>query len=402
MHADMMKNDFLDEAPFSTMNDPSNEYHFDRFRDAMSKVYAFDQYKADKPSRPRSDVAVVTSRNITRYRGDLFYGFGSTEKTWDGAFAWALSQEGIVFDLMDPIRYAPVEDHRVIYWGMAESSKAMIERVRKWLISAPSHVLICSGYQPTRRISGLFYNPWNFRQDFIEDPNGGKAWGLPVISALSSITEGTIDKAAGPFSTAFKVGDQIALPGGLYSASGGNVLLSVSGHPLVSAFTGPGGSKVIYLHYRAGERDTLALDRRIASVLSTYLGSVRVANSVDDIMVHSYSIPGGSSHVLWARKATESWQFIYDGNRNQRLQYANPGFNSSVTIPVQKSGDYILYESLTDTVTRVNADTTVRLQLNGALCAVYYVLPTTPAGVAQLDQLRSSPIHKLLSAHKDG
>lgn len=398
LHADVLKNDFLDEAPFETMSDPKNAHQFDRFRDAMSKVYAFDQYKADRPVRAKSRIALVTTRNINRYREDLFYGFGATDKTYDGCVANSLAREGFVFDLMDSIGYAPIEDYKMVFWGVSEAPPTSIDRVGKWLASDPGHVLVCHGYQPTRRNSGLYYMPWFQKQDFIEDADGGKLWGLPIISRQDGSVKGTIDLVGKPFAGAFKQGERIELPTELYVAKGGKVLLSVDGRPIVSEFIRPNGAKTIYLHYRAGEPESLAFDRRVAPALARYYGGGQtVADSVDDVIVHSYAAGVGSSHVLWARRANESFEFVYDGNRKQRLTYASPGFDATVRVPVPKPGDYILYEALSNTSTQVHAATSVPLTMKGITCAVYYVLPATPAGQAQIEKVKTNPVHDLLA-----
>ncbi|MHB0997725.1 MAG: hypothetical protein ACYC27_00650 [Armatimonadota bacterium] len=400
MSADVSKNDFLDEAPYDVMSDPKNTYYFDRFRDTMSKVYAFDQYKSDKPSRKATKIAVITSRNINRYRGDLFYGFGATDKTYDGCLADALAKEGMSFNLMDTIGYAPIEEQQVIFWGVPEAPETSVPRIKKWLDGNPSRALICHSYQPTRRISGLGYCPWITKQDFIENPLGGKDWGLPVISKKDDFTSGKIDTVKAPFIGVFKQGEQITLPGGLYIAKGGKVLLSVSGYPLVSEFKRPNGSKVIYLHYRAGEPDTSELDRRIASALASYYGARRLADSVDNIMVHSYTIKNGSAHVLWNRDVINKWEFIYDGNRKQRLTYSNPGIDAIVKILVPQKGEYVVYEVLSGVSSRVKVVGNVELSLKDKTCAVYYVLPVNAETDKRLAALKSAPIHKLLSADK--
>lgn len=400
MNADVMKNDFLDETPFNVVSNPANAGQFDRFRDTMSKVHAFDQFKKDKPVHPISPIAVVTPRNINRYRGDLFYGFGATDNTYDGSLGDALSKEGFVFDMMDTISYAPIEGHRVVFWGVPEAPIPSIERIRKWLASNPANVLVCSSYQPTRRISGLGYCPWITPQDFIENPLGGKPWGLPAISKDADFKGGTIDAVKAPFAQVFKVGESIALPDGIYTAKGGRVVLSVSGHPLVSEFKGPGGSKVIYLHYRAGEPQNLSLDRKIASAIASHYGGKQLADSVDNIIVHSYGMGADSVHVLWDRKSLNEWEFIYDGNRKQRLVYNNPAVDSLVRIPVAHKGVYVVYDIFNNTSTTVGAEKTVDLKLVGRTCAVYYVFESGKAADKKIAQLRKMPIHGLLAVEK--
>lgn len=425
MIADVIKNDFLDETPFDVVSNPTNVPQFDRFRDAMSKVHAFDQYKKDRPIPPPSPIAVVTPRNINRYRGDLFYGFGATTTSYDGCLADALAREGFKFDLMDTIGYAPIEGHQMVFWGVPEAPATSIERIRKWLSSSPSHVLVCHSYQPTRRATGLGYCPWISKQDFIENALGGKQWGLPAISKDDAFKGGNISLVKPPFADMFKQGESIQTPGGLYAAKGGKVLLSVSGRPLVSEFRRPGGSRVIYLHYRAGEPDTLALDRRISSALALYSSGERLADSVDSAIIHSYTIPNGSVNIVWDRKTLDAWEFIYDGNRKQRLAYSSPGVESVIRIPVPKKGSYTVYDVFNDSITRVDADRTVdlrsqgaarvsqrdalygyavqgsiELRLKGVSCAAYYVLSSGILADKQIAELRKAPIHKLLAAAK--
>lgn len=397
MDADVIKNDFLDGAPFDVMSNPANAEQFDRFRDVLSKVYAFDQFKLDKPVRPKSAIAVVTPRNINRYRGDIFYGFGATGSSYDGCVGEALAREGFIFDMMDTIQYAPIESHTLVFWGVPETPMTSIERMRKWLAQSPSNTLVCSAYQPTRRVSGLGYNPWLSKQDFIEDPLGGKLWGLPKISKDEGFSGGPIDVVKPPFSGAFRIGETINLQDGLYIANGGKVLLSISGHPLVSEFKAPDGGRVIYLHYRAGEPQSVDLDRRITSAIASRYGGKRTAASVDNTIVHNYTIDGGSVNVLWDRNTLSSWEFVYDGNRKQRLEYKNPSVNSTVRVSVSRGGSYIVYDMLNDHTETVQAKNAVELNLNGQICAVYYVMPSNEASHQKIEMLRRSSIHDLLS-----
>jgi hypothetical protein len=398
LQADVLKNDFMDESPFDVTSDPKNQQQFDRFRDTMSKVYAFDQYKTDNPLRAKSKIAVVTPRNINRYRGDLFYGFYANEKSNDGCMAEALAKEGYIFDLMDATRYAPLESHSMIFWGMPDMPGTLVARISKWLLSSPKNVFVCHSNQPTSRNTGVNYPSWITPQTIIEHPNGGKAWGLPAISKYDGLTTGLISFVGKPFVGAFKKGDSITIPTDVYVAKGGKVLLSLNGIPIVSEFTMPNGSRTIYLHYKAGEPESVTLDRKIGSALAKYYaGAKKLANSVDEAIVHSYAIRGGASYVVWARKPVESWEFIYDGNRSQRLTYTNPGFEASVRVPVQKPGRYIVYDTLSNTENEVPVTATVPLTLRNVNCAVYYVLPANASNHALIAKMKAKPIHELLS-----
>lgn len=401
MQADHIKNDFLDEASWETLMDKSGAQH-DRFRDNIAKVWAFDQFKADKPQRAASPLAVLTSRNANRYRGSLFYGFGATNYMWDGCLAEALAREGYLFDAMDTSRFAPVEEHQTLIWGFAEAPETSIGRIAAWLAADPSHTLVCHSYQPTRRISGTGYNPWNWKQDFIEYPGGGKAWGLSTIEKDESFLSGAVSQVSAPFEGVFQVGEQIDFPAGYYVCEGGAPLLSVDGRPLVSQFEGPGGSRVIYLHYRAGEPDTVELDRRIAGALAAWLGTGKVAESVDQALVHTYDLAEGSVYVVWNRHHLESWEFIYDGNREQRLKYKAEGAAATASVPAPKPGQYVVYELLSDTVQQVSADRSVELSLPGVTCGVFYVLPDGPEARDMVTNLREGAFRRLLTEEGQG
>jgi len=396
MQADVIKNDFLDEAPISVISNPKNASEFDRFRDTMSKVYAFDQYKLDKPKRLETKVAVVASRNVNRYCSSIFFTLNATRSIWDGSPAMALAAEGMAFDLMNIIRYSPIEEYSAIFWGLADVPPASVERIKNWLAN-PANVLVCHSSQPTRRNKGLTYNPYKIHdQRSIGDPDGGKPWGLPKISLIKSPENSIIDKVAKPFDKVFTVGEMIELPEDLYEAKGGKVLLSASGKPLVSEFRVPLGGRVIYLHYRSGEPDTLALDRKIAATLAEYLGTKRLADSVDDVLIHSYGLDdGGAVHVLWSRKALADWDFVYDMDSKQRLTYANPGFTASIKVPVPKPAKYIVYDILADNVYKADAVDSLELKLTGVTCGICYLLPDDESGQSKLEQLRANPIHRL-------
>jgi hypothetical protein len=388
LEADVIKNDFIDETPFAVLTDRAHP-QFDRFRDCLGKVYAFDQFRLDQARRPASAVAVITPRNINRYRGDLFYGFGATASSYDGCLAEAMAREGLRFDFMDALAWAPIEAHRTVFWNYPEAPLAAVERIRQWLAGDASRVLVCHSYQPTRRMRGLHYNPWNWAQDVVEDPDGGAAWGLPRISKLP-FAGGAVTGALAPLDTAFTVGERLTLPAERYEAAGGRALLEVDGKALVSEFGGPGGSRVLYLHYRAGEPGTVDLDRRLLRALAAALGAERLAASVDAALVHSYRIAEGSVHVVWNRQALEGWDFVYDGNRRQRLRFQQPGVTVSARVPVPSGGEYLVYEALRDQSQVIVTQESVELPLAEVACGVYYLLRNDEPGRAKLDQVRAA------------
>lgn len=310
----------------------------------------------------------------------------------------ALAAEGMAFDLMNMIRYSPIEEYPVIFRGLADVPPASVERIKSWLAD-PANVLVCHSSQPTRRNMGLTYNPYKFPdQRSIGDPNGGKPWGLPKIALIKSPKNAVIDKTAKPFDRVFLTGEKIELPADLYEAKGGRALLSASGKPLVSEFRIPMGGSVIYLHYRSGEPDTLALDRKIVAAIAEHFGAKRLADSVDDVLVHSYRLKDdGVVHVLWSRKTLNGWDFVYDMNSKQRLTYANPGFNAAVKVPVPKPGRYIVYDILADKVHKADAVDSLELKLTDVTCGVCYVLPDNESSQSMLDQLRANSIHGLFN-----
>ncbi len=376
LHADTIKNDFLDESTIETMTDPAETGQHGRYVDTAMKLLAFQRYRQEQPTRVASPVAVLTQRNVNRYRSSLFFSTRGTPRTNDTCLATRLAEEGALFDFLDPMPFAPVEDHDVIFWGAEEAPEREVQRIARWLAAKPDRTLICQGNQPTRRVQGLLYNPWDLPQDAVVLPTGGNAWGLPLIGR-ESLAAIRLDTASPWFASEFRVGEEIALPpSGYYSAPGGEVLLGTKDHPLVSRFAGPGGSTVIYLHYRAGNEETAGLDRRLVRCLMAALHVPRTAGTGDTI-VHSYQMPGGTVAALWHRPTLAAWKFVYDGNRKQRLAYQTEGAELTAEFPAV--GPLRATDLLTGEQIDIPAGQPAKVRFAGRTCALVYLQnPATP------------------------
>jgi hypothetical protein len=379
MQADVIKNDFLDEATIETMDDPAQAKQHGRYVDTAMKLLAFRRFRADQPKRAATPVAVLTQRNTNRYRSSLFFSTRGTPRTNDTCLAARLVERGALFDFLDPMPFAPVEDHEVIFWGAEEAPEREFQRIAAWLKAKPGRTLVCQGNQPTRRVQGLLYNPWDLPQDAVVVPAGGKVWGVPEIrrEAIQTIK---IDTVASWFDKEFRGGEEIALPpSGYYAATGGQILLGSKEHPLVSRFTGPGGSSVIYLHYRAGNKETEELDRRIVRCLMKALDvPTTVPEPNSDTITHCYQTKGGTVAVLWHRPTLKAWHFRYDGNRKQRLAYRVEGAELSARFPLV--GPLRATDVLTGETIDIPAGQPAQVTFSGRSCALVYLQsPDTPA-----------------------
>ncbi len=397
LQADVIKNDFLDETPVEIVTSPEHPAQFERYVDTFSKVYAFDRMRIDRPVRSSSSVAVVTKRNINRYRGSIFYTLGATEQHNDGSLADAMAREQMIYDLMDSTRFSEWPRYRTLVWADPLISPAVRQRLRDWLKSGRNRTLICHSDQPLCVDQGLNPVPW-WRQVGIRHTSDCRDWGIPSIHELPTRGgSGHITAITGPFATVFRRGETIDLPPSRFDVPGGTVLLAAEGIPLVSEFRLSGGARVIYLHYRAGDPDTLALDRRVIRALLPPDIAPRAAETNDRLLVHRYQTGTGAACVLWSRDALDRWQFIYDGNRNQRLTYSQPDIRETATLRV-RPGRYLLYDLLSGSLKRVQSNGRIDLPLTGVACAVVYILPDTPAGRDRLGRLQAAPELSLWTA----
>lgn len=394
LQADVVKNDFLDEAPADVVSTPRHPEQFERYVDTLSKVYAFDRFKTDTPQRPAAMAAVVTKRNINRYRASIFYSLGATEQHHDGCLADAMAREQMIYDLLDSTRFASWTEYRTLIWGDPLPSPAVRQRLVRWLGEDANRTLICHSDQPLCLDQGLNPVPW-WRQVGVRHVANSHDWGIPSIRETDApVGSGRVTLAKAPFANHFRRGETVSICGAWYDAPGGNTLLAVNGKPIVSEFRMAGGARVIYLHYRAGDPATRELDRRIMRALMSTVKIARTADSDDSLLVHQYEMPKGSVCVLWSREALERWHFVYDGNREQRLRFAQPGIQASAMVQ-QQPGRYLVYDLLTGSLQRVHSRGRIELRLSDAACAVVYILPDTAAGRQRLRELQTDPAHPL-------
>jgi hypothetical protein len=379
MQADVIKNDFLDESTIETMDDPAQTQQHGRYVDTAMKLLAFRRFREDNPVRATTPVAVITQRNINRYRSSPFFSTRGTPRTNDSCLAARLVEQGALFDFMDPMPFAPVEEHDIIFWGAEEAPEREVQRMARWLAAKPGRTLVCQGNQPTRRVQGLLYNPWDLPQDGVVIPDGGTVWGLPVIGR-EKLGDVRLDTVALWFASEFRNGEDISLPAsGLYSAPGGEVLLGGADHPLVSRFKGPGESTVVYLHYRAGNEETKELDARVVRCL---MAALRVPTTVPtpdpDTICHAYQTRTGTVAVLWHRPTLAAWQFKYDGQRKQRLGYRSEGATLKAQFP--RVGPLRATDVLTGESIDIPAGELASVQFSGRSCALVYIQsPDAPA-----------------------
>jgi hypothetical protein len=380
IRAEVMKNDFLDGAPLDRMRDPANEWAYDRYRDTMMKLDAFHRFRADDPRRAPSRVAVVCQRNVNRYSHSIFFSFGEHPRRRHAHLAATLAREGAMFDYLDPMPFAPLEDHDVIFWDAEEAPEHQFQRIAAWLRDAPGRTLVCMGNQPARRVDGLLYNPWGQRQHEAPHPDGGAPWGLPRITRrdLASLSAGAPHAW---FAAHFSTNEQITLPPtGYYDGPGGAPLLGDPETPLVSRFDLTNGSQVIYLHIRAGgnrrpdQPGTEELDRRLVRGLIAGLDLPTVVPAPDaDTMAHRYELESdGAVFALWHRPSLDAWDFIYDGNRKQRLAYRADGARLRLNLVLDKPA------TLIDVISgqRLEADAgPVAFEVADRTCALVYQIP---------------------------
>jgi hypothetical protein len=381
IRAEVMKNDFLDGAPLDRMRDPANEWAYDRYRDTMMKLDAFHRFRADDPRRAPSRVAVVCQRNVNRYSHSIFFSFGEHPRRRHAHLAATLAREGAMFDYLDPMPFAPLEDHDVIFWDAEEAPEHQFQRIAAWLRDAPGRTLVCMGNQPARRVDGLLYNPWGQRQQGVPHPDGGAAWGLSTISrrALDRVSAGEPHPW---FAGAFATNEQIVLPPcGYYVCPGGEPLLGTAETPLVSRFALPNGSQVIYLHVRAGRHHGTDppgpedLDRRLVRGLMQGLNLPTIVPAPDrDTMVHRYALRegGGTVFALWHRPTLDAWDFVYDGNRKQRLTYHADGAALRLNVELNEPA------TLIDVISGKRIDASpgpITFELTGRTCALVYSIP---------------------------
>lgn len=399
MNATVTKNDFLQNQSFEEQTDPKNTYAYDRFRDVAVKQIAFDNYKSDKLQYKKSEIAVMQQRNMNRLRSSIFHSLEATPHIWEGSASIALSALGYSYDQIDTISYSPVEEYNTLFLGVSDLPNTTVKRLQSWLLSNKKNTIIMSANQPYSRADAVHYTLWHNSEFFIIDnPDYGKDFNLSAPTFNENNISKKADKVDRIFSKFFKIGEIVNIAGGYYKVDSGKTLLSVGGLPIVSQRDYGNGGSVIYLHYRAGEPSNLELDKKIFAALAEEYGSRSQFDNNKEIYTHKYVLGmGGYSVVLWARPTLDAWNFIYDGNLKQRLADLSPNFSAITHVLLDKSGDYIVYDLVSDQkeYQKTNGNR-ITLNLKDNTCAVYYVLPKNSAGEEKILKLKESRLREII------
>ena len=86
-----------------------------------------------------------------------------------------------------------------------------------------------------------------------------------------------------------------------------------------------------------------------------------------------FAVSGGRSVVVWDRPTLEKWKVEYKPGIAP-LDYAAPGVNRVVRVPLEGRGDRVVYDFNADRLEHVSAtQEPVSLRLQDAVTGLYYV-----------------------------
>ncbi|MEI6500176.1 MAG: hypothetical protein WCP21_04015, partial [Armatimonadota bacterium] len=370
--ADDLDNDFMDESTYETQSNPENASQFMRFRDGVSKAKAFQQARAEVPQRPKTDVLCVSERPPARASGSVFYGVGNPY-----SLAGGLSRAHILFDHRDRFELERVLDrYRVIAYSAFAPRAGELARLRQWLAAKPGRVLVTHTFIPTRDAREY----WGMdRTSALGKAEGGALLGLGRIEA-SDVKTCRITGAAPGWDKLFPVGEELKLPSALTRCSQGEALVSTDAGPLVTRAR-VGSGEVLYLHFSAEKPmapPVLSLNARVMQAL-TATGRLTVQCQADrEALTQIFDVPGGRSVAIWDGPTLDKWEFRYVPGLPM-LQYAAPGVDRTVRLPVGTAGKYLTYDFWADHLDEAApTEGTLTLRLKDTVCALYYAGPDTP------------------------
>jgi len=367
---DDLQNEWLDEANWERLN--TNPYHRDRLCNFLATAYAFSLAKADGAAPAPRSVLYIGLRPVVhaggaRTRFDLADVLGSAYIPFDAGDISMLSEDW--------------EHYSVIVYSPWESPCKHFDKLARWLDRKPDRILITHGAVPTRVCAGTGYLPTR------EIGSGclGEWLGLGIVRKVPTHTAIHITESK----LVAKFPPELRFRGGLFGLSGeGRRLVLTDAGPLVSEVHRLNGSRLVYLHYAAGQHETEQLDRTLLTAILS--DTVNVQPAAGSAYVHTYRIPHGAVTVLYDKGTCEAFHFVYD-RRKQRFPYNAPDVRCSICLSVRAATAYRIYDFLGDRerVTNSGPKGVLTLGLSGVSCALVYHGQDTPEWRETIASLRT-------------
>lgn len=308
--------------------------------------------------QPPKRTVVVTTRSILDAYGGIFAMADPRGANLSGV----LDAIHIPFDAAGTEEFASyAKDASVLVYCPPRSCEMHLAAVERWLAASPSRVLVTHSYVPFRRANATL---------FTADPATD---GLSLH--LGSVAERTV-----------------SLPGiapstrQVYTVAGKTVLASSEGVPLITEARSDTGNRILYINVDI-RHATDALNQEIARRVMALAGVIPEATVSTPARkgIHIYSVPGGSSAVVWDTAALEA-QSKSDYYSRETTPPAEVSFR------VKPNTAYLVYDFYADAASTVTStkDGNLRCPTGHSVDIFYYGKRGDPAFAATLASVKKT------------
>jgi len=422
-------NEWMDEAPYSLMTDPSNKYHYDRFLTWLSGAYGYDRSQKDAPNHPKTDVFSISIRSAAHYMD----AWVTNIKQMD-SMAQYLRDEYINFEQTDQVCYPDIlKDARVIFYTAPYIKSKMTNDINHWL-SDGNHVLVTHSYIPFSKDRGAVTD---FIDNMSEPIDSGKIMEPvkiflgtgkrdtemvmyrgemysyedyldPVRNSISGTSELTGFKHIA-YTIHSQSGEVKSSDPTFSSLSGqhldihryfevplvGKTLVGIGDKPLVTELCF-GSSKIIYLHCRPSDLP-IGIADTIAAAIAKYADLPQMAlKGQGKYYLHRYELKNGSQAVVvWDRNSLASFGPEcggYTPNMDKlRIKYSVPEAHIDTVVPSGKPGKYIVYSYLNGSRQNIDSeDGNITLKADSVSGELFYIIPDDTNAVNILADIETS------------
>ncbi len=308
-------------ASWSKMIDPRENAHqaYTAFRSAWC---GFLRCRNDKARKPRTGVLAIGVRSVA-YNVDPFDISRSSQP-------FNLAQDLISLNYLHDGAAFPMDDaynldrYNTILLSPFVMPRGFAGKVGAWVRSGKGRTLITHSFVPTR-----------FSAPYAEAPPDGHAYlqpggqerllGLATIGG-SDIRSGVVEAHCPKFKAALSgfIGQRIEFGRGICESAGGNVLVSMDSHPLVTerAF---GKGRVVYIHFYPSDTSlgTQRFEAAVVDGVMRYVGQKPMTLTPEGVFALVFDRPGGRKAVVTYNSAART-DVLYSGKTRRVFQAQDP------------------------------------------------------------------------------
>ena len=352
-------NDQYWAATYETMTNPENAAAYEMYTGFRSAWAGFLQSKNDRAEKPAARVAVIQNRavmdNIDCF--DIGGGYAPLSIASD-LIEQNYLYDGLAYPLDDP---ADLERYDVIVLTAFESPREIPALLRKWLEAKPGRTLITHSDIPNRiaaPVRSLAEADAPFRRG-----EGAAILGLPELRP-GQLREGNLVSDL-PALASFN-GRKFKLPIPPAEASGGNVLASLGGAPLLSEFP-VGKSRILYLHNApvSSGIQSRALQKALTAAALERAGIRPQATAPASHRVLVFQC-GDGRKVLFIIDVQAETAMSRDGKVYRVYQAKNPAAAATVFLAAEPERKYRLTNMITGESVTADSDRDGRLPISCA------------------------------------